>query len=316
MKINKIAALILSLCLMSFGLMGLGLCLPALGEGLPAQYVGAWDVVEAGTETLGSIVVIYEDSRMEWFQAEGEAVALVSEGRLSLTEDEDGLFFMYYDAPVYYAQRFAQREGWMDLVDNGGNTTSWFNATPDDVINEGLEKDPKNPIVGLWSQMTDETTFATLEMYDDGVFAFADLADSGADTLGMYDLTCGLLSLYGQEHLLGYGEMDGELLELFNGGAGMTLKKRESAAFIPTQAELLGSWESADKDRAYTFAKNGQVEDMGVDTRYALKGSRLIMYLPDMNVSVVSAAILNPDGTLTLTNLKTNDLAITLTKVK
>lgn len=270
----------------------------ALGEETAA---GCWMCPEGGEAPL---MALHEDGAFERYDWDGR---LLDAGLYQI----DGETLLFYTGATRYVQRFAEREGWMDLTDGQNRTTAWFNATPEDVENEGLAPDPERPEVGVWSEMAGDTAIRLMELYDDGVFAFSEPTGTGDDLLGRYELKNGLLSLYpdetaytlsisecgidGKAHGYTYEPGDMILIVIPEEGAPRSYVRVDRLLFAPTAEELRATdWASADGSVAYAFGDE-EVVMSGQTLRYELRGGLLYLRCDDPAYSAVVALRLTDD---------------------
>ena len=256
--------------------LGLLLCLgtAALAEGALG---GAWK--NADESAADAWLAFDEDGAFERYDASGR---LLDAGLYA----RDGDALLLYTGAERFTQRFAERAGWMDLTDALGETTAWFNATPDDAANAGLAPDAKKPLVGVWSQMADDTAIRLLELYDDGVFAFAEPTGEGDDQLGRYELLCGTLTLCPIETAYQFTILEGDAGEAQldiapEDGAAQRFARAAGLPFAPTLEALQANrWASADGATEWAFAADS-AEIGGLRFDYVLRGALLYLSCDD-----------------------------------
>lgn len=261
-------------------IMMLTLCLSAAAE----SFAGWWQI-----EETGALLYLGEDGMMQMRSASAEGEVANLEFFCSVIE-EDGttkLLPFSMDAEHRYVQRFAEREGWMDLTDTQRNTTSWLNSTPEDVANPGLVLREDMPLVGVWTMMSEDLTAPCFEFYDDGYFTYEDLMglEASEPLFGMYQLENGLLSLYARDtgstlcvELPGDGSLklidEPEMTEL-------VYTPYDASALVPTEETILGTWEN--EESSITFHEDGTLDMAGIAGygTWSLNGLRLIISTDD-----------------------------------
>ncbi len=285
MKKNAILRRAQTVCVLALAF-GLLLCLAtaALAEGMLG---GAWQSDDA-TEWL----YFADGGAFERHGADGDPL---DAGLYA----EDGGALLLYTGTLRYTQRFAERDGWMELTDSLGQTTAWFNATPEDALNAGLAGDAARPIIGVWSEMADDTAIRLLELYDDGVFAGSEPTGGAEDKLGRYELRNGTLTLCPDEAAYSF-QLDGNRLALTGeDGSGRAYTRADGLPFAPTVEALTAhAWASADGGAAYQFTSD-TVTMNGLRFDYELVGCQLYLTCDEPDASMVVTALLR-DGELTV----------------
>jgi len=254
---------------------------------------GWWEADGIGTY----VYIDQQDGTMQILFPYGDSFD-VKEFSCAITE-ENGVFTLIpftFDTELRFVQRFADRDGWMDLTDANGNTTSWLMVTPADVADAGLEANGNNPLVGVWSMMSDDLSAPCADFYDDGYFTFEDLMGLGdSDSIfaqplfGRYQLENGLLSLYSVDSNLTitFSINDDNTLN----GASMDEDAEYSedvhfvplttSSVVPTAETILGTWEN--DESTITFHADGTIDMAGIADygTWSLNGCRLIISSDD-----------------------------------
>ena len=201
-------------------------------------------------------------------------------------ENADGGWVLYpFTSATRYTQRFAEEGGYMSLIDENQVETAWFFATPERVTNEALLAREDLPLVGVWTQMTDDLTAPCFCFYDDGFFDYEDLLglEEIEQKFGKYQLENGLLSLYEEDTGLTWNIVPGEneTLLVTSGDDTAVLSAFDTEGYFPAAADLIGTW--SNEESSITFHEDGTLDMAGI-TGYgvwSLNGARLIISSDD-----------------------------------
>lgn len=287
----------------------LTLCLSAVADG----FAGWWKA-----EETGALLYLGEDGMMQLRVADEDGEYENFEFFCSIIEEDGATKLLPFStaAEYRYVQRFAERDGWMDLISERRVTTSWFNSTPEDVVNPGLVTREDMPLVGVWTMMSDGLTAPCFQFYDDGYFDYSDLMGlSQTEPLfGMCQLENGLLTLYpydsGSTLRLDPGQ-DGNLkVSNEEQGTELVYAPCDVSALIPTADTIIGTWETP--ITSITFHEDGTLDMASISGggTWSLNGLRLIISMDDPAWSFASyvnfvdgdpsrLCILQGDGLLT-----------------
>lgn len=233
-----------------------------------------------------------DDMNGWYFYADGtvqkwnlETVELVGE-YFATVENADGCWVLYpFTGVTRYTQRFAEDECWMSLIDENQVESSWLNSTPEDVANQGLAVRENMPLVGVWTQMTDDLTAPCFQFYDDGFFDYEDLlgVEESEQLFGKYQLENGLLSLYTEDTGLTWNlsPADNGTIEIISDNESAVLSPLDPAGYFPTFGDLIGTWENEESN--LTFHEDGTLDMAGISGYgvWSLNGARLIISSDD-----------------------------------
>ncbi len=286
---NRIFALLLAALVL--------LCAVAQGEDL----AGAW-AMEKGT------IQLHEGGTAERYDDKPTLTGL-----LAWQMDDSGALLLYGGARDYVLS-WQERDGWLTLTDEHAETTVWFLSTPEDA-DAGLQRNADSPLVGVWTQATDDLTAPALALYDDGLYILDDLLGDGAKLeMGLYRAVDGLLTLYptlDSEYVA--AEASAETLTLTDAaGKATTWTRTERLPFVPTEDELTGAWRA--EDGAMNTYLDGTLTvkpASGASSRigYALHGSQLLLTDSEAHFTLRTTALLK-DGKLWLSARDTTDKII------
>ena len=214
-----------------------------------------------------------------------ETVELMGEYFATVENTEDSWVLYPFTGATRYTQRFAEDEGWMSLIDENQVETSWLNSTPADVVNQGLAVREDMPLVGVWTQMTDDLTAPCFQFYDDGFFDYEDLlgVEEVEQLFGKYQLENGLLSLYTEDAGLTWQIASGEngCLAFTSGEEKKALSAFDTEGYFPTAGDLIGTW--GNEESTITFHEDGTLDMAGISGYgvWSLNGARLIISSDD-----------------------------------
>lgn len=204
----------------------------------------------------------------------------------TIEQEGDGWILSPFANASRYTQSFADEEGWMSLVDENGAESAWLNATPEDVINQGLALREDMPLVGVWTQMTDDLTAPCFQFYDDGYFDYEDLlgVEETQQLFGKYQLENGLLSLYTEDTGMNWTLRltdEGAMKLHTKDGEDVSLTKMDSAKEFPNAEGLIGTWEN--DTSSMTFHQDGTLDMAGIPGygTWSLNGARLVIRCDD-----------------------------------
>lgn len=208
----------------------------------------------------------------------GERPATLQGDYLFAVTAEDGAYTLApFTSPEYYVIRLSEDKSGMDMTDRQGNTTSWVNATPEEPVNASLKRNADNPLVGIWTQMTDDLTAPALELYDDGYYGTEDLfglEDTGTE-FGMYSCELGLLTLFTEDTGLTLtlkADGDGYVLD-----GEKKLSPLDPAGIFPTEESLAGTW--TNEVGTYTYESDGSITGQGFSGgAWSLAGGRIMTH--------------------------------------